>query len=344
MRNDPTQHMIPHSKPTITGVDMESVNNQLKSNMLAKGSKVIEFEQQLATTNNVKYSTCVSSGSAALQLILLAMNLPKRSEVILPAYVCKSVLNAIIACELTPVLCDIGNNWIMTYDHIKQKISESTSAIILVHTFGIEAWDDRLLDFKIPIVEDLCQAYGIHMYTGRSLKGMAGFCSFNATKYLTTGEGGAVITNDKVIYERAKELSSSQRIATVFSDYQAALGISQLKQVSDFTKQRKKIAEKYLDGILKKDLVQSFKKISDRTVFFRFLLKGDIDVQKLITMADKEGIALRRGVDEVLCAPEQANDFPGTRSTYNSTISLPIYPSLTREEQDRTINFINTHA
>ncbi len=335
---------IPHSKPTINQSDISTVNLQLQSHLLSKGAKVSEFEELIAKSNNVNYSVCTSSGSAALQLVLASLTLPRGSEVILPSYVCKSVYNSVLAQGLVPVLCDIEQNWLMTFNSVKTKITENTTAIILVHTFGIDAWDEKFSEFKIPIIEDFCQGYALQQYTKRPLKGIAGFCSFNATKFITTGEGGAIITNDEVLHYKIKETEGNYIVNSTFSDFQASLGISQLSQLNHFVLARKEKAKNYFSGIKKATLTNKFQQIEANSICFRFLLFGDFEVDEIIQKAAEEKIAIRRGVDVMLHKYFKHDDlmnYTETEIVFNSTISLPIYPSLSGEEQERVINFVN---
>ena len=334
---------IPHSKPTINAFDVEAVSLQLKSNFVAKGQAVSEFEKQIEICNQINHAVCTTSGSSALQSILLGMMLPQNSEVIMPSYVCKSVYNSIIAAGLIPVLCDIGTGWTMTYDSVNAKFSSKTSAIILVHTFGIDAWDERFSHLKIPVIEDFCQGFALHKYSKRILKGIAGFCSFNATKYITTGEGGAVITNNSALHNSVKNVILENRLPGVFSDLQASLGISQLNQFPNFVKARFQIIEKYMSSISDKESIKQISLVKDKSIYFRFLIDTKNDVQKMIMEANKKGIAIRRGVDAMLHSNTAAADFPNTEKRFSSTASLPVYPSLTQEEQDRIIVFINRY-
>ena len=333
---------ISHSKPTINSIDLVAVKFQLNEKNLANGSKVQEFEKLIGVANDVSYALCTSSGSSALQVCLLALKMPIHSEIILPSYVCKSVYDAVRSLGFIPVLCDIGSNWVMTEKSIRSKITNKTAAIILVHTFGIDAWNDELNKLNIPIIEDLCQGFALQKYTHRPLKGIMGFCSFNATKCLTTGEGGAVITNSVDHYNRSTQIIKDKLVSTIFSDYQAALGIAQLKQYPEFVEARKKIAKRYINEINDKSNTENFSKTMDKSVCFRFVLSGNYNVDAIIEKAGRENIAIRRGVDKMLHSKDNLKDFDETIKTFNSTLSLPIYPSLSNEEQDRVIKFINS--
>ena len=334
--------LITHSKPTINSVDLESVKFQLNESYLANGPKVVEFEKLIAESNDVSYALCTSSGSSALQVCLQALKISSHSEIILPSYVCKSVYDAVRSLGFIPVLCDLGSNWVMTEKSIRLKITIKTAAIILVHTFGIDAWNEELNKLNIPIIEDLCQGFALQKHTRRPLKGIMGFCSFNATKCLTTGEGGALITNSLDHYNRSAQIMNDKLVSTIFSDYQAALGISQLKQYPEFVETRKNIVKRYISQINDKTSTENFRKIIVKSVCFRFLLYGNYNVDAIIEKAGLENIAIRRGVDKTLHKMDDLKGFDETIKTFNSTLSLPIYPSLSNEEQDRVIKFVNS--
>ncbi len=333
---------IPHSKPTIDQNDLKAVEQLLNSGILAKGSRTSDFEEKISEHSNVAYSTCTTSGSAALQIILSALKLKAGCEIILPSYVCKSVMQSVLALGYKPVLCDVGHSWVMTHETILPKINDRTGAIILVHIFGIDAWSEDLCQLKVPLIEDFCQAFALHKQVNRALKGIAGFYSFNATKCLTTGEGGAIIANDNEFQYKVKAVLAEQKIPSLFSDYQAALGLSQLDRYNIFLEKRKIIAEQYKKGITNKLLIEKFNSVFQQSVLFRFLLSGSFNIDEVIAKAAKKNIALRRGVDKMLHNENDRKSFINTEATFNSTLSLPIYPSLSGSDQNRIIDFINS--
>lgn len=153
--------MIPHSRPTISQEDNKAVGEVLQSGLIAQGKKVAEFENNLASYLNVKGGVAVSSGTAALHLALLALDVKEADEVILPSYVCVAPLNAIYYQQAKPVLAEIDlNTGNIDPEKISKLISKKTKAIIVPHLFGNPASIARFKEFGIPVIEDCAQTLG----------------------------------------------------------------------------------------------------------------------------------------------------------------------------------------
>lgn len=199
--------MILHSKPWISKEDIEAVNNSLKNGMIGQGDMVANFEENISNYIGTQDTVITGSGTEALILALLALEIGVGDEVILPTYVCHSVADAIIAVGATPVFCDSGQYWVVTPEAVLEKISSKTKAIIVVHIYSIMADIELFLGFGLPIIEDCCQAFGAN--NGISMAGSKGIISvfsFHATKCLTTGEGGAVTSSDQLIMDKIRSI------------------------------------------------------------------------------------------------------------------------------------------
>ena len=153
--------MIPHSKVVLDEADLASVAKVLRSGMLVHGKYVSSLEDSIASFIGVDHAVAVSSGTAALHLSLLSLEIDKGSEVIIPSYVCTALLNAVHQVSATPVIVDIDHN---TYNisaaNIKKAISAKTGAIIVPHMFGLPADIDAIIEFGIPIIEDCTHSVG----------------------------------------------------------------------------------------------------------------------------------------------------------------------------------------
>ncbi len=344
--------MINHSSPWITSADLHAVGEQMKTGLLAQGEGVIRFETAVADYCGYRSAIATSSGASALVLILLALGLDCGDEVIVPNYVCRSVYDAILFAGAKPVVCDTSGDWVMTPGDVKKVTSNRTKAIILVHLYGIDASSDYFKHSKIPVINDYCQAFGLQGGGGGS-DGL-GFCSFQATKCLATGEGGMALFDNVEIFEKASKIKRHRHPATLFSDFQAALGLSQLSRYGEMLSLRRSIASRYFSS-LHAELIQGSKAIDfvnqfpDRgSVFFRFPIRvpGVIDTHIEI-IGERYGIAVRRGVDRLLIsAPSEK--YKNSMALYGSTLSLPIYPSLDAECVSHVIASVNeyfsTHA
>lgn len=331
--------LVPHSKPSISKEDKKAVANCIESGMLAEGGLKKRFEEKVATYLGYKSGIAMPSGSAALKLIFKSIGINKSDEVIIPTYVCHSVYDAIVDCGAKPVLCDVSENWVMAPENVKPIITKKTRAIILVHIFGIDVGDIGFVNRNIIVIHDYCQAFGLRS----KIQGPA-FCSFNATKCLTTGEGGMALFNNEKQIENAKRFLKEAGSLYIFSDLQASLGISQLQRYKIFLEKRSQIAKKYLK-LLSNESLLCTKNISSRSIFYRFTIKSQKNVDEIIKRADeKYKLHIRKGVDELLHRRYNIKSdqyFPNAVKLFKQTLSLPIYPSLKKSEQMRVINFIN---
>ncbi len=333
--------MILHSKPWITEEDLKAVEETLKGGMIAQGQTTKDFETVVSDWVGAVGGVAVASGSAALQLALLTLDIAKNDEVILPTYVCESVMEAVVSVGAKPILCDVGYNWVMEPKNVVHKISPNTKAIIVPHMYGIFADIIAFKEFNIPIIEDCAQAFGDKSID--KITADIAVLSFHPTKCLTSGEGGMLVSLKNEHIQKARlirdgsELANTMRLIAPLSDIQAALGISQLKRYPNLLKRRREIAGKYLTTLaaISLKLVNYDAKAS--SMFFRLPLKVDGGLDKYQVSFFEKGIQIRRGVDKLLHRFMGLNDknFPVSVELFNQTISIPIYPALSDDEVNR---------
>lgn len=335
--------MIPHSKPTIIRQDIESVEKVLENGMIASGLMHSEFERLLAEYIGVKNVVAVGSGTVALQLVLLALGTRPGDNIILPTYVCHSVIDAVRSVGAVPIICDISSHWVMIPELVAPLINKNTRAIILVHIFGIAIDATPFIELGVPLIEDCCQAFvaninGINVGN----QGAIAIFSFHATKCLTTGEGGAIASNDQGLMKKVRQLLMDNYIASPMSDIQAALGVSQLQRYSEFLVARRKIATKYFKE-LPDTFTNKIKKMKEKTIFFRFPIQiFDMDFEKVRMNFKSEDIIVCRGVDQLLHRRNGEDDrkYINSVQCFNETLSLPIYPGLNKEQQLKIIRAV----
>lgn len=328
--------LITHSKPWLNDTDIDAVDSALAGGMIAGGVKVREFEKAVSEYHGTTGSVAVGSGTAAIVLALKALDIGKGDEVILPTYVCISVLHAVKAVGAVPVLCDVGRHWNMTPEEVKPHISKNTKALIVVHIFGIAADTAKFLRFGLPVIEDCCQAFGA--VTGGKKAGTVGACgvfSFNAIKCITTGEGGMTTSTDPVLVERMRALKASNSIASPMSDLQAVLGLSQLARYDEMLNRRRAIAQKYFSRLPSR-LTARLSEVKEGSIFFRFPLTVSGDFEALRKDCEEKGFAVRKGVDALIHRKfgSADKDFPNASGLFETTLSLPIYPALMEEDVD----------
>lgn len=338
--------MITHSKPWIVDSDRQAVDAVLASGMLAQGRLVRAFEARVSQYLGSGGGVAVASGTAALILALKALKVGATHEVIVPTYVCKSVVEAVVSTGAKPVLCDVGEEWNMTAETVAPKVTSRTAAIVVVHIFGIPANTYSFKQFGVPIVENCCQAFGARA-DGANVGtiGSVGVFSFHATKCLTTGEGGLAMSSDLGLLERMRSLrdgncsATGERVASPMTDLQAALGLSQLSRYPQFLKRRKEIAELYF-AELRGCSIQLPEAVREKSIFFRFPVRvqGDFNVYQRRFEALK--IHVRRGVDNLLhrAVGLERHDFPVAEKLLSETVSIPIYPALEDKELQEVIS------
>ncbi|RXI73142.1 hypothetical protein DP127_05650 [Clostridium tetani] len=331
----PIKDIIPHSKPYISENDKKYILNVMNSGMISSGEKVKEFEQQVSKYIGVKNGIATSSGTMSVVFSLKALDIKKGDEVIIPTYLCPCILEAVLAVEATPVLCDVDTEWILSKKTVEPHITTNTKAIIVPHICGISVKIEDLLEFGIPIIEDIAQAFG-GMLNNRKIGTYGDFtvCSFGAIKCLTTGEGGMVLTNNDEMCEKIRKF----KVFSPMSDIQAMLGISQLKMYDFFLERRKKIANMYLkefsifEGLCMSD------DLKNRDMFFRFPLNLNFNEVKDVFL--KKNVIVRQFIDFLLhrILKLDSKNYPNAEYFFKNTISIPIYPALTDYEVEYIID------
>ena len=260
---DQNRSFIPHSKPIFGPEEIKAVSNVISSGYVAEGDMVRKFERSFADYFDIRHAVAANSGTSALHLVLLALEIGPGDEVIIPSYVCCALLNAVNYTGATPVLADIHPDTCnLDAADVKKRINARTRAIIVPHLFGMAADLDPLLEFDVPLIEDCAQAVGAE-YKQRAVGtfGVAAIYSFYATKVITTGEGGMVVSGSKDIVDRIRDLKSYDqkedyrtRFNYKMTDIQAALGLSQLDRLDTIIRRRRAIAEKYTKSFNELDL------------------------------------------------------------------------------------------
>ena len=332
--------MIPHSRPTLDQDDAEAVSAVLKSGHLSQGKQVAQFENALASFVGTRAGVAVSSGTAALHLSLLALKIGKGDEVILPSYVCTAPLNAVHLVSATPVIADIDRNTfnIDVFD-LKKRITRRTRAIIVPHMFGLPAELDEILSFEIPVIEDCALSVGSR-YKGRRTGslGTLSIFSFYATKMIATGEGGMVLSDREDLIDAVRDLrdyDEKNKYAIRFNykmtDFQAALGISQLKKLSSFVERRKEIAAIYSRELGALGLQAPFVPEGREHIYYRYIICVN-SLLKFIEGMNQRGVECRRPVFKPLHRYLGLSGYAATDDVWDRAVSMPLYPSLREME------------
>jgi perosamine synthetase len=333
---------IPHSKPTLGREESRAVAEVIESGYIAEGEIANKFERAFAEFIGVEYAMSTGSGTAALHLTLLAMGVGQGDEVILPSYVCSALLNAVNYTGATPILAEISpDTYNLDAADLKKRLSKRTRAIIVPHLFGLAADLESILALNVPIIEDCAQAVGT-TYRERlaGTIGQAAVFSFYATKVMTTGEGGMVVSKSRKIADRIRDLKSYDRKENYkirfnykMTDIQAALGLVQLGRLEYIIQRRRAIAQKYSSKFSSYDL--KLPAAENGHIYFRYVLGLNNNSTPWIQALSQMGIACDRPVHFPLHRFLNLQGYPVTEEAWRNSLSIPIYPRLTNEEISR---------
>lgn len=257
--------MIPYGHQSISKKDIDAVDDVLAGDWLTQGPAVKLFENKLCQYTGAKYAIAVANGTAGLHLAYIAAGIKGGDEVITTPNTFVATTNMLLAVGAKPVFCDIrSDNYNIDEDKIEALINKKTKAIVPVHFAGYPCAMDKILSiarkYNLMVIEDSCHALGAQ-YKNKKIGNISGLSifSFHPVKSITTGEGGAVLTNNKDIYERMIFLRShgitkdkdSFNVMKTFgynyriTDIQCALGASQLDRLDQFVARRRELATIY---------------------------------------------------------------------------------------------------
>ena len=333
----------------------------LKSGNLAQGSMVAEFEHAFAEYIGVKHAVAVTSGTVALHLAMMALDIKQGDEVITSPFSFIASANCAIYVGATPVFVDINkDDFCIDLNLIERKITPRTKAIIPVHLYGQTCDMEKLMDIarrhNLYVVEDACQAHGakFNMQKAGSFGDLACF-SFYATKNMTTGEGGMLTTNNDAVFEKLKLLRNHGQSVRYYheitgynfrmTDINAAIGIEQLKKLDSLNSKRKENAA-YLSAKLENvPGIKCPNTMPNREhVFHQFtiLVEDQFPVTRdaLIDILKKDGINSGLHYPVLLSDQKSVKEYlNGVSETFEvaedvtkRVLSLPIHPALTTED------------
>ena len=382
-------HPISYGRQYITDEDIQVVVDTLKSDYLTQGPKIAEFEKDFANYCGCKYACVVNNGTAALHLCAMALDIKPSDKVITTPITFVASANGFRYCGAEIVFCDIDpKTFLMDLDKLEDILKASPKgtykAVVPVDFAGYPVDVERMRaladEYGFAIVEDACHAPGGSLVDKQGVKNMVGnghyadltVFSFHPVKHIATGEGGAITTNNKDLYDKVslyrthgitkdpsllqenhggwyyemQELGYNYRI----TEFQAALGISQLKRLDWSIERRNEIAKKY-DAAFKdtsirtpfreENITHAFHlyiiQVERRKELYDFLRQNNIFSQVLYIPAHTMPYYKQFGWKQ--------GDMPVAEEYYSKCLALPMFPSLTEEEQDwvivKVLEFIN---
>ncbi len=351
------------AKPIIEQEEIDNVVEVLKSGMIAQGPKVSEFEEKFAQWIGTKYGISTSSGTTALHTALLACGIGEGDEVITVGFTFAATSNSVLYTGARPVFVDIDEDtFTMDPSKIEDAITDKTKAILVVQLYGQSADMDPILDIahkhNLLVIEDAAQAHGAE-YKGRKVGtlGDVACFSFYPTKNMTTGEGGMITTDNKEIAKMARIYRAHGSSVKYHHDYlgynfrstdiAAAIGLAQLKKIDSFNDKRNENASYLTDGL--KDVngvVPPVVKEGNKHVFHQYTIKVDGDRDKWLDFLNEKGIGCGVYYPIPLYNQKLYKDLgynqscPVTDKIVDEVISLPVHPSLTKDELDTIISVV----
>jgi perosamine synthetase len=299
-------------EPYITENDIQAVSEYLRSGgWLTEFKRTEEFEYMIADFLGVKYAVVVTSGTVALYLSVLALGIGAGDSVVVPDYTMIASPNVVKWASADVILCDAERDT-LCLDLNKIELKNNTKALMYVAINGRSGNMDKIIKFcknnNLFLIEDACQAFG-SKWNNRFLGtfGDIAAISFTPHKIITTGQGGAVVTDNEEIYKKVKKLKDFCRVKPgvdmhtdigfnfKFTDLQSALGIEQLK-IIDFRIQKKKTLYKaYMDQLKSAKFIEFLPIDLDQTVpwFIDVILRG-VNREEFLSYLKENGIGARQ--------------------------------------------------
>ncbi len=331
---------VPHNRLSHGRAEADAVRAVVESGHWAAGQEGTGLEADLVHLTGRKQAVAVGSGLGALRLALMALGVGEGDEVILPAYCCVALPNAVLALGAVPVAADVTTeSWNLDPAAARQAVSEHSRALIAVHSFGVAADIAGLKETGLPIIEDCAHGLG---ESGMGGLGHVAVTSFYATKLVGAGEGGAVMTDDLALAAAVREARdysdqppSAQHMNDKMTDLCAALARVQLDRLLETTERRTALARHYLERLapLAEAGVTLPTDVPGR-IWYRFCLETK-DTGLWVEALKDAGVTAQRPVWDWRWedTPARLGACPVSDHAYDGLVSLPLYHSLREDEQ-----------
>jgi perosamine synthetase len=357
---------LPLSRPDISEADIQSVVGVLRTPLLSLGPALPEFERAFCDYTGARFATAVSSGTAALHLAVEALGLGRGDEIITSPFSFVASANAALFVDALPVFVDVDP---VTFNldpaRIEARITPRTRAILPVHVFGrpanLDAIGDLARRHHLRVIEDACEALGARWH-GRHVGtiGDVGTFAFYPNKQITTGEGGMLVTDDPELDRLFKSLRNQGRGSSGawllherlgynyrLADINCALGLSQIRRVVEILLRRRAVAEEYRRQLADADGIELplYEHPHAELSWFVYVVR-----LAGATLAEREAVLASLRADGIGCnsyfsplhlQPHfralgyREGDFPITEAISASTVALPFYTRMHRDEVAR---------
>jgi dTDP-4-amino-4,6-dideoxygalactose transaminase len=342
---------IPLAQPNIGDREIELVTEVLRSDVLAMGPFTERFEAKLATLAGRRFAIACSSGTAGLHMAVRGLGIGAGDEVITTPFSFVASANCMLFERAVPRFVDIEEEGLgMDPDLIDAAASPQTKALLPVHVYGnpcrIDAIEGIADTHGWSVIEDSCEGLGGRL-NGRPLGsfGDVSVFAFYPNKQITTGEGGAVLTDDADLAERMSSIRNQGRDADGtwmhhvrlgfnyrIDELSAALGVAQLERLAELRAGRERTVATYASAFAGRDWVRLPQPASGADVdWFVYVIRLDpaIDRDRLIEQLDQRGVPSRPYFSPIHLQPVyaelgyRAGDFPVTERVARSTLAIP---------------------
>ena len=346
------QAPVPHSRTVLAEEDIQAAMAVLRSGQVNDAETTRELERVAANLLRRRRGWAAGGGTAALYSALVCMGIGRGDQVLVPTYVCDDVLSAVLQAGASPVPVDLDPDDLNPSPaDAAAKAGSRTRAIVLAQVLGMPARLPEMERHGIPCIEDCAHGLGAELADGPA--GSRGRCtvlSFHGLKMVTAGEGGMVLTDDDEVagsYRRRRHpdfAAGQYRLHSRMSNVLAAIAISQLDRLERTVERRRLLASRYVTAL--SDLARARPVPVEapdgrRSSCYRFALVMDASLpfEEVERAFLARGVIVRRPVKQ-LChrtlgmPPETC---AAAETLFDRIVSLPLYPNLSEQEQERVI-------
>ena len=346
---------IPINIPDINKEEIREVSAVLSEKSLTSasfsgGKQVQQFEKLLSKFVKSKFAVAVNSGTAALQASLYAIDIKPGDEVLVPSFTFVATANSVKSVGAKPVFVDIlKDNYTMDPNDLKKKITRRTKAIIPVHLYGHMAYMDEILEVAskkhIKIIEDASQSLGSKLKGKHSgTFSHLGCFSLYAGKVITSGEGGAIVTNNKKLFEKLKQIRnhgfSKNNITTTFglnlriSEISAAIAKIQMKKLPRLLNQRKNNSKALTELLENHDVILPVQRKNETVNWYLYTIAMK-NRDKVMKRLNSSGIGARVYYSPPIHTTPYYKTrlrLPNTEWAASHVMSLPVHPQVRKQD------------
>lgn len=352
--------LIPWARPHLFGDEADRIREALHSTWISGGPFVDQFEETIRFFTRTRFACATSNGTTALHLAYLSLGIGAGNEVIVPGFAYLGAANVALLCGARPVFAEVDSEtWCLTAEAVARVLTPQTKAVVAIHTYGnmcdMDSLNALLSARQIPLIEDAAEALG-SSYKSRP----AGACStlgtysFHATKTITTGEGGMVVTDDEQLFERMLLYRSHGMARDIryywhevaghnfrLTNFQAAMGCAQFAHFAQIKQSRAALHRQYQDRLEHTEGL-TLQRFSGTVTPVLWALAVRLDSttypqgrDKVVQQMRARGIECRPGFYAASQQPlYNASPLPICEDLAQQVLSLPCYVGLQEDQVD----------